>query len=333
MSRMFRVISGSGHEIDRDTDSRIAEMFDPFGGEAIPFVEVGGPDGVVTSTNRAVPPQPIYRPPVVHAPPEVSVPVSKPRIVPAAPSVIPMSKQVQTPDPVIAEPSKILSVTFHRIPKMGLRMLHTGIAPEVVMYHFPDHPVTGEYRQVRDEIVKQFDEPGPKVTLFTAASSSAGTTTVLVNFAVAMTQEYGSRVLVVDANFNRPGAARLLGGAESPGLAEVLGQSIPLSWALQPTPVTNLHLLPAGTPTDATEESLATDFPKLLGQLRQWFDWVVVDAGVWSDLPNAEAACAKTDAVFLVTRSGDLELPGFGGLRGEVTSNGGHVRGYISTRQ
>jgi Mrp family chromosome partitioning ATPase len=324
MSRMFRVISGSSHEIpsDRESDPRTTELADPFGGEAVPFVEVGGPDGVVSSAAKAAASvRPVSRPTVVHAVPESPAP--KHRTVP----------QPQSTEPLVPDPSKILSVTFHRIPKLGLRMLQTGVAPEVVTYHFPDHPVCGEYRQVRDEIVKQFDEPGPKVTLFTSASAAAGTTTVLVNFAVAMTQEYGSRVLLVDANLSRPGVARRLGCSDSPGLAEVLGQSIPLAWALQPTPVSNLHLLPTGTPIDATEESLVTDLPKLLTQMRQWFDWVVVDAGVWSDLPNAEAACASTDAVFLVTRSSDIELPGFGGLRGEVAANGGHVRGYISTRQ
>ena len=325
MSRMFRVISGSSHDSisDCESDERATELMNPFEGEAIPFIEVGGPEGVVTSTKSAVhSAQPTSKPVIVHSDPELTA--TKPRTAPPA-----IERNTVK---AVTDRSKVLSVTFHRIPKLGLRMLQTGVGPEVVMYHFPDHPVTYEYRQVRDEIVKQFDEPGPKVTLFTAATAGAGTTTVLVNFAVAMTQEYGSRVLVVDANFNRPDVARMLGGAESPGLAEVLGQTIPLSWALQPTPVANLHLLSCGTPTDATEEALVTDLPKLTNQLRQWFDWVVIDSGVWSELPNAESACANTDAVFLVTRSSDIELPDFGGLRGEVTSNGGQVRGYISTR-
>jgi Mrp family chromosome partitioning ATPase len=216
---------------------------------------------------------------------------------------------------------------------MGLRLIPNGIAPDIVTYHFPDHTVSSEYRTVRDEIVRQFDEPGSKITLFTSATGSSGTTTVLLNLAVSLIQEYGSRVLVVDANFTRPGVARRMGCAESPGIAEVLGQSIPLAWALQSTQVTNLYLLATGMPTDATEEAVAADFPKLLQQLRQWFDWVIVDAGVWGELPSIDAVCANTDAVYLVARSSDLELPGFGGLRTEVKQSGGHVRGYISTRQ
>ena len=310
MSRMFRVITGAGSDLaPAPPDLRPAS--DPFGGE-VPFVEVGGPDGVVTSVGRPAPPP---KPPAPKPPPP---------------------PPAKLPDPVIppVTDSRILSVTFHPIPKVGLRLMQqTGVAPEIVTYHFPDHPVSGEYRTVRDQIVRQFDEPGPKAVLFTAADAHAGTTTVLVNFAVSLIQEYGSRVLVVDGHLARPGVARRLGAADSPGLADVLNQSIPLAWALQPTPVTNLHLLAAGTPTENTEEQMASDLPKLVTQLRQWFDWVVIDAGVWGDLPGADGTCAAADAVYLVTRSGDIELPGFGGLRAEVANGGGVVRGYISTRQ
>ncbi len=327
MSRMFRVITGVGSDMPHELPSEprhTAATPDPFGGESVPFVEVGGPDGVVASMGKPVPP--------VVKQPQVKPTQARETFTPP-PAVKPVKKLDPNPIPPVTD-SRILSVTFHPIPKAGLRLMQqTGVAPEIVAYHFPDHPVSGEYRTVRDQIVRQFDEPGPKVTMFTSGSAHAGTTTVLVNFAVSLIQEFGSRVLIVDAHLGRPGVARRLGAAEAPGLADVLNQSIPLAWALQPTPVTNLHLLAAGTPTDSTEEQMATDLPKLVTQLRQWFDWVVIDGGVWGDLPGSDGTCEAADAVYLVTRSGDIELPGFGGLRTEVANSGGHVRGYISTRQ
>jgi len=319
MSRMFRVISGPDRPVERHNFDRDAAHQAESG---VPFVEVGGPEGLVVSTTPA---KSVTRPSTTGWPQAVRTPVPP---MPAPAATIPLQSTTMAPDD-----SRILSVTFHRIPKAGLRLLQSGVAPEIVTYHFPDHPVTGEYKQVRDEIVRQFDEPGSKVTLFTAANGNAGTTTVLINFAVSLVQEYGSRVLLLDANLARPGVARRLGCAESPGLAEVMSQSVPLAWALQPTPISNIHVLSAGTPTDVTEEAMANDFPKLLSQLRQWFDWVLVDAGVWGDLPSSEATCNNADAIYLVTRSSDIELPGFGGLRGEVSQSGGQVRGYISTRQ
>ena len=87
-----------------------------------------------------------------------------------------------------------------------------------------------------------------------------------------------------------------------------------------------------GTATDATEDLLASDLPKLIGQLRQWFDWVIFDAGVWGELPGAEATAAATDAVYLVTRHTDIDRLEFASLRADITNSGGPVKGYISTR-
>ncbi len=311
MSRMFRIITGGNEPLQ--AEPRSVESPDE-----VPFVEVGGPEGIVSSvakpTVRLAPP-----PPILHA-----EPLPKPTLTnldaSPQPAVLPME-------------SRVLSVTFHRFPKQGMRVMDSGVAPEIVTYHFPDHPVSAEYRMVRDEILKQYDEPGPKVSLFTAASSIAGTTTVLLNFATTLAHDFGHRVLLLDANFHRPGIARRLSAAESPGLAEVLGQTLPLAWALQPTPLLNLHVLASGTPTDATESTMLSDFPKLLTQLRQWFDWVVVDGGVWSQFPATDATTASCDGIYLVSRQTELERPDFTALRAEIMSNRGPVRGFIATRQ
>lgn len=319
MSRMFRVITGAGGAVPASIRMPASEkssgpQFESPSADMTPFVEVGGPEGVVASAPR---PQSRSAPNPERAP----APMAKPALMAEQEPVIPA-----------AHDAPVLSVTFHRLPKMGLRLMPSGISPDIIAYHHPDHAVSGEYRTVRDEIVNQFEEPGPRVTMFTSSTGLAGTTTVMMNFAVSLTQEHGSRVLLVDANFARPGIARRLGATESPGLAEVLGQSIPLAWALQPTPLTNLHLLSTGTATDATEDLLTTDLPKLIGQLRQWFDWVIVDAGVWNELPGADATATAADAVYLVTRQSDLDSAEFAGLRAEITETGGPVRGYISTR-
>lgn len=312
MGRMFRIITEGGAEGQRPiglTDRGAAE---------VPFVEVGGPEGLVTSI-----PRPVARSPL---PPPVVIPVPQPE--PELAAILPVLPQSDS----IPE-QRVLSVAFHRFPKAGLRLMPSGISPDVVVYHFPDHIVSGEYRTIREEVSRQFDEPGPRVVFLTAAVPVAGTTTVLINLAVTLTQDVPAKVLVVDANFDRPAAARRLGVAESPGLAEVLGQTVPLAWALQPTPVANLHVLAAGVPADGTDAAMASDFPRLLGQLRQWFDWVLVDGGVWEESLGRESVGPACDAVYLVSRQSDLEHPEFTGLRTSVTSAGGTLRGYITTRQ
>jgi Mrp family chromosome partitioning ATPase len=316
MGRMFRIITEGGAE-----GPRAIGLPDRGGAADVPFVEVGGPEGVVTSV-----PRPAARPPL---PPPTVLPVPRP----ADPEPEPDEPLPVLPESEATPEQRVLSVAFHRFPQSGLRLMPTGVSPDVVVYHFPDHAVTGEYRTVREEVRRQFDEAGPRVVVLTAAVPVAGTTTVALNLAVALTQDPPAKVLVVDANFDRPAAARRLGVAETPGLAEVLGQTVPLAWAVQPTPVPNLHALAAGLPADGTDDAMASDFPRLLGQLRQWFDWVLVDGGVWDESLGRESVGPACDAVYLVTRQADVERPEFTALRASVTGAGGTLRGYVTTRQ
>ncbi|HET6575742.1 MAG TPA: hypothetical protein VFG68_19230 [Fimbriiglobus sp.] len=312
MGRMFRIITEGGSE-PLPSLQAAAE---------VPFIEVGGPEGVVTSIPlpaAAMPPDviPVPRPGPAYEPePDTELdhdPESAPLVIPA-------------PD------ARVLSVSFHKFPKTGLRLLPGGVSADVIAFHQPDHPVSGEYRTVRDEVRKQFEEPRPRVLLFAAAAPVAGTTTVMLNTAVSLTRD-GAKVLVADANYDRPAVARRLGVPETPGLAEVLGQTVPLAWALQPTAVEDLHVLAAGVPSDGTPRGMTQDFPRLLAQLRQWFDWVLVDGGVWDEWLGQESAGPACDAVYLVTRQADIDRPEFGSLRMSVADAGGVLRGYITTRQ
>jgi hypothetical protein len=65
--------------------------------------------------------------------------------------------------------------------------------------------------------------------------------------------------------------------------------------------------------------------------LRQWFDWILVDAGVWGALPERDAICSSADGVYLVTREADSTRPEFANVRGWVKELGGLLRGYVTT--
>ena len=134
---------------------------------------------------------------------------------------------------------------------------------------------------------------------------------------------------MVDANPVRPSVASRMGVADGPGLSDVLTQAVPLPWALQPTPVANMHVLACGSAADRAAHLVAHELPRLLTQLRQWFEWVLVDIGVWDHTFGRDNIAGTGDAVYLVTRHTDLERMEFHSLRGAVGPN---LRGYITTR-
>jgi Mrp family chromosome partitioning ATPase len=324
MSRVFSAMTGTAAvrpapaapvESDADTDLELEEALAAdarfvAADAGAPFVEIGGPGGAVFSPAK---PKPEPRP--------------FPRIAP--------QPAVAAPAPVApAEAPAFLSVKFHDVlPRTAPR---APGAPDagLVALHLPEHPVAGEYRTLREEISRQLPGGTSRVLAFTAAASETGLSTVLLNLAVTLARD-GQKVLALDANVTHPALAHKLGLRGAPGLAEALGGSVPLAWALQPGPVPGLQALAAGTATDdfaPLAAALGRDLPKLLAQLRQWFDWVLVDAGVWGVVPGRDSTCPVADAVYLVTRDADAERPEFAGLRGWVKQLGGQLRGYVATR-
>lgn len=326
MSRVYSVMTGTSAArptVDVD-EPREDEQF-LVEAEDAPFIEIGGPTGMVFSPAPAAPLKPTAE---VKAKTESSR--AFPRIAAPAPAPTPAPIVLDTPN------AAILSVRFHDVLPRGIGRIANGPDAGLVALHFPDHPVSGEYRTLRDEITRQLPQVTSRAITFTSAASEAGTTSVLLNLGITLARD-GQRVLVLDANVNRPGVAAKLALPPSPGLAEVLGGQLPLPWALQPTAVPSLQALTVGSATDAASSAslgsaIGRDLPKLVGQLRQWFDWVLIDAGVWGVVPERDATCETADAVYLVTRDADADRPEFTGLRTWVKQLGGALRGYVTTR-
>ncbi len=357
MSRVYSALTGAA----RPTTPTLEAPDDGVwhNDEDTPFIEIGGPAGPIFSASMSpIIVKPSQAKPVNPKPTDVK-PVAE-AIVPPKPVASPTAsgplsgslksepklKVESSPEPQrdyprlapvpaattsIPSPA-LLSVRFHDVLARNNRKHADAPDYSLVALHLPDHPVSGEYRVLRDEIRRQLPDATPRVLLFSAAAPEAGTTTVLLNFAITLANEGKSRVLVVDGNVNRPAVAAKLALRAAPGLCEVLSQQVPLTWAVQSTSVTNLQVLTAGEPTQATSAAMASDFPKLLTQLRQWYDWVLADAGVWGSMAERDAACPAADAVYLVTRDSDVNRPEFTSLRGGVKELGGLLRGYIATR-
>jgi Mrp family chromosome partitioning ATPase len=324
MSRVFSAMTGTGStrpavsEEPREDDQFVVEF------EDAPFVEIGGPAGPVFSTAPKPAPETKTKG-EARAFPRIAAPT------PATPAhaVLPFGAEALSA-------ATYLSVRFHDVVPRPPGRTTDGPDASLVALHFPDHQVSGEYRTLRDEIGRQLPDATSRALVLTAAAPEAGTTTVLLNLGITLARD-GLRVLVLDANVTRAGVAPKLGLRPAPGLAEVLGHHLPLPWALQSTAVPSLQALAAGAATDvpgagALGSAIGRELPKLVGQLRQWFDWVLIDAGVWGVVPERDSTCSCADAVYLVTREADAERDSFTGLRTWVKQLGGPLRGYVTTR-
>lgn len=221
------------------------------------------------------------------------------------------------------EPEAV-GIRFRPIPPTA-PSLRTPIAPELVAYHQPDHPVSGQYRALLPNVLDVAS--AARVLLFSGAVAGVGTTTVLLNLAVTAARQ-GHRVVLADADLLKPAIATRLGLAPAPGLFEVLNGLISLARALQETSISNLHALTAGEvgarPCWAVRSLGAT-----LQQLRRRFDLVLVDGPAWSGGAENLGLASACDALYLVLPPGRAENPQTETLLHQLPRQGIPLRGCI----
>ncbi len=130
-----------------------------------------------------------------------------------------------------------------------------------------------------------------------------GASTVARGLATCLAEQFGKRVVLVEANQRSPSLRRALGLADGPGLGDVVAQRVPLGAALQMTGRHRLVLaLPASLRPQArlTAESLRGVLATLLAHA----DAVVVDFAPMAPYRDTLPLCGSLDGVVLVLRSG-----------------------------
>ena len=308
MGRMFEVLSQArGKRPEAEEPVAPVQPPDPPEEpteEEVPYFEVGGPR----------PAAPRFAPP-----PIPSRSAAEPTSVPSA-------------DEASVVPAGVTSIRFQALPAdlWPNGAANRSFAPDLIAFHQPEHPLSLQYRALRDDIRAQLPDGQPRVLLFTGASEGAGTTTVVLNLAITRALEEGFRVAVIEANLARPAVGERLGVADSPGLREVLDRTAPVLWGLHRTAQPNLLAMPAGAPGADAAKGLDC-LPSLVEQLRQRFDWVLIDGAGWGERAEPAALAPLCDAVYLVLRPADVESPEVGELHESVTRQGARLLGYVLT--
>ena len=129
MGRMFRIITAGSPDSPNGGPATMAlDDAEPFVGGGAPFIEVGGPNGPVHSLPKSAP---------------------KPAPEPEKPARPPAGEAY-------------LSVALRPVARPTADPLPHAVGADVVAFHHPDHPVSGEYRALRDDLLKQVGAGGPK---------------------------------------------------------------------------------------------------------------------------------------------------------------------------
>ena len=312
MARMFEMLKkGDGPRPGASSPKPAADdcVIDWAVGEAqVPYIEVGGPGKLVEGSAEVMA---VTHPAQLKQPPHP-----------------PTGKALAAQSVLLAQLTDAKPLTIAFEPWTGPIAGSTGIAPEIIAFHQPAHPISKQYAEVWNTMIAGLPGIACPTLLLTGLRSQVGTTTVILNLAVTGAAQQ-RRVVIVDAQMRQPGVAPRLGIKPELGLLDVIAGQAALEQTMVKTLVPSLHALPlANRRDDVTITSEAAAW--LVGRLRERFDAVLIDGPNLTEASALTALAPCCDALFLVAPQGETNsLPRDSLLT--IARLGGKLRGLLHT--
>jgi len=160
-------------------------------------------------------------------------------------------------------------------------------------------------------LMAQTKEGQAPVIVLTSAVKGEGKSASAVNLGYTLARDLGKNTLLIDCDLKSPMLHRYLGAELEPGLAEVLRGTHTLEESLHPLEKWPLWILPAGNQENGPVElSKVHQLRKILTDLRQRFDYIILDAPPILPLADMIVLAGMADFLAYVIRAGatDREL-------------------------
>jgi capsular exopolysaccharide synthesis family protein len=157
----------------------------------------------------------------------------------------------------------------------------------------------------RTLLLHHADGRGFKALMITSAASDEGKTSLACHLAASLARA-GRRTLLIDADLRKPDAHKVFGLPNTPGLCEVFrGESL-LGGAVRDAGLPGLRVLPAGRCDDNALRAVAQGaFHAVLAQVRQEYDFIIIDSSPVLGVPDALMLGKHADGVLFAAMLGE----------------------------
>jgi len=144
-----------------------------------------------------------------------------------------------------------------------------------------------------------------KKVLITSSISGEGKSVISANLALTLAMRGRKKTLLIGGDLRRPSLGKLFGTSEVPGLTEWWRGGGSICDHLRRAEGFPLWLLLAGDGLEQPLEILQSErFSKLMAQVGQWFDSVIIDSPPLSPMADSGVWMNLVDGVLLVVRTG-----------------------------
>lgn len=191
---------------------------------------------------------------------------------------------------------------------------NTSLSPELVAAYKPFSRVGEDLRAVRSQLMLRWfnSDPARKVLAVVSPSTLEGRSFIAANLAIVFAQQ-GERTLLIDGDMRAtPIKAQqaLFKLDKSAGLSGILAGRAGLEAVLSVPGLPGLAVLCAGAVPPNPQELLGrVAFDKLLQEVRQQFDVIIIDTPASSDYADAEIIASRAGAAVIVARKDQSLVP------------------------
>ena len=186
------------------------------------------------------------------------------------------------------------------------------------------------YRTLRTNIIFSLPGTDPKCIAVTSPARSEGKSTNAINIAIAFSQ-IGKRTLLIDCDLRRPTVAARLRLAKQPGLSNLIVGESDVNQVLQHHSE-NFDVIAAGQiPRDATGLLASKRMKYLLGKLKEYYDYVIIDLPPITTVTDAAILTQIVDGYLLVVRHDATEYRGVSAMLHQLQLSEAKILGFLFT--
>ncbi len=179
-----------------------------------------------------------------------------------------------------------------------------GMSDEIVAYYAPSSVRSEQYRTLRTRLISGNTRNENRVFAVTSAVPREGKSVTTTNLAFTLAEIPHLKVLIVDGDLRQGRIARMLNTKSSPGLADVLRGEAGIDDAVQPTPLPNLFVIPAGrTRGRSATELLSRKIARsVFTRFQREYQYTIVDTPPATTVADIGVIGQMTSGVLFVIR-------------------------------
>lgn len=226
-----------------------------------------------------------------------------------------------------AEPEeKKVSIQKRRIPDIPLPDQYLADSVELNA----EKEMIGLYQSISQALA----EYPRKIIQFIGSVDGEGVSTIVRQFARLLATKLGKTVLILDAAHRRPTQHLFCDLAHQHGWKDVVEGSESVDKAFYQAGEQNLYISPIAP--DATLTSHIYNLPvasKFMLELKQKFDFILIDSSAASVSPDCLAITRNADGVVLVVEAEKTRWQVVESIKNKIEKNGGNILGMVLNKR